>query len=62
MNNKYVSTTLMTPSVLTDIVKMLGNGHLALFFRIHKISISIFFKHAWTTITQHNIFFNQRKG
>ena len=39
MNNKYVSTTLMTPSVLIDTVKMLGNGHLALFLGFIKCKV-----------------------
>ena len=61
MNNKYVSTTLMTPSVLIDTVKMLGNGYLALFLGFIKLQFPFFFKHAWTTITQHNIFFIRAK-
>ena len=42
MNNKYVSTTLMTPSVLIDTVKMLGNGHLALFLGFIKLQFPFF--------------------
>ena len=42
MNNKYVSTTLMTPSVLIDTVKMLGNGHLTVFLGFIKFQFPFF--------------------
>ena len=42
MNNKYVSITLMTPLVLIDSVKMLANGHLALFLGFIKFQFPFF--------------------